>query len=233
MKKLDDNNDGVVTLGEFILFVKCHPSILNPIREIRKKIQSNLVHPYFWRVQTSRRHELFDLSMNIYSIIGWYDENSVVQNLEWLADEKRVPQSEVQAWRRVKMRADELALEPLNLPYEILNDEEKDDMPFGGEGWKPQWSTKLKGLNMNSDEKANAFGSGFGLELLKNATANKYPKSRYFSGKRPDDMSNIDDEYDNSDAASQNTGKSSVSIGNIMNFTNISAIVNDSQIFPQ
>lgn len=233
MKKLDDNIDGVITLGEFILFIKCHPSILNPIREIRKKIQANLVHPYFWRVQTRRRHELFDLSMNIYSIIGWYDENSIVQNLEWLAEENRVPRSEVQAWRQYKIKVDELALEPLNLPYELLNDEEKDDLPFGGEGWKPQWSTKMKGLNMNNDQKSNAFGNGFGLEILKNATANKYPKSRYFSGTRPDDISNIDDEYDNSDAGSQSTGKFSSNKGNIINFTNIHTIINDSQIFPQ
>ena len=91
----------------------------------------------------------------------------------------------------------------------------------------------MKGLNMNNDQKSNAFGNGFGLEILKNATANKYPKSRYFSGTRPDDISNIDDEYDNSDAGSQSTGKFSSNKGNIINFTNIHTIINDSQIFPQ
>ena len=65
--KLDLNEDGFVTIAEFVLLCRHHPVLLLPLVNMRKKIRKKLVHSRFWREVAALRlkefgsHTFFDI----------------------------------------------------------------------------------------------------------------------------------------------------------------------------
>ena len=181
LSKLNENIDGIVSQAEFLLICKCFPSVLGAWKRIRGVLSQNMISTHFWKEVRKRRSKLFK-NDSIFTILSLWNYDVLDKNIEWLLEQREVGQERVDMYRNLTF----LENEPnFNLPYEILTEEEKSQLEPGKfftlkDAKSRQALEDFRNNGPGLDEK---FGAGFGIGLLQKT--DRYPKSRYWSGRRP------------------------------------------------
>ncbi|KAJ1427704.1 hypothetical protein B484DRAFT_450212, partial [Ochromonadaceae sp. CCMP2298] len=116
--KLDQNLDGVVSLGEFLLLNKHHTELLSPLRRLKRKIQKKTVYGRFWRQLTSRRVDLFGdkEACEIFERMNPQYRVASIEYLNFRSD--AVPPEFIEQWNYIQQR--KVRGSHKELPYEII-----------------------------------------------------------------------------------------------------------------
>ena len=137
IEKLDYNEDGLVTIAEFVLLTRHHTVLLVPLVNLRKTIRKKLVHSRFWREMASTRARSFG-SHNWYDILG--RPHDLIRDWKlrsiWHLMERRnadgelsVPSAYSDKWRDLQHKKQDLIskkeLLTEELPPETLTEQQK------------------------------------------------------------------------------------------------------------
>jgi Ca2+-binding EF-hand superfamily protein len=133
LKKLDLNDDGLVTVAEFILLHRHFPVILEPIVKLRNLLRKRIAFSRFWKEMSDTRKAQFHTR----SIFDVLDRSDIMAHdrrfsaLEHVASLQRgdayLPVAYADKWRDVNKKKEDLEEKKsqMDLPDELLTDEEK------------------------------------------------------------------------------------------------------------
>lgn len=126
LKKLDKNEDGFVTLAEFVLLYRHFPAILRPVVVIRDKMRRKIAFTRFWKeIAAHRLHEFSTRSA--LNILGKTDGDTKLllhDTLTHIALRDDVPVVFSDRWRDIICKKEDTAekKECMDLPEEILSE---------------------------------------------------------------------------------------------------------------
>jgi hypothetical protein len=128
LQKLDQNLDGVVSKGEFLLLNKHHKELLLPLRKLKRKIQKKTVYRRFWLQLAKRRLECFG-EKEVFEIFERMNPQYLSASMEYLNFRSDVvPPEFVEMWNFIQTRKGsrgakkELPLEVEKLKPHPMND---------------------------------------------------------------------------------------------------------------
>ena len=90
MNKLEWNEDGVVTVAEFILLSRHFPILLQPIRQTKARLRKYTVHTRFWREVGDKRLNNFQL-LTMFDLTDRTDKSWFVMAMDYLSLQPEVP----------------------------------------------------------------------------------------------------------------------------------------------
>lgn len=127
LKKLDKNEDGLVTVAEFVLLYRHFPSILKPVLDLRNKLRKAIAFTRFWKEIADHRKKEFYIRP-IFDILDRNDARERrLSALEHVALHSLVPTGYADKWRDVTRKKEDTAekKECIDLPDEVLSEEDR------------------------------------------------------------------------------------------------------------
>lgn len=122
LKKLDKNEDGLVTLAEFVLLHRHFPAMLRPLVDLRDKLRRKIAFTGFWKEIAAHRAKEFRAS-SIFDVLGRTDaRQSTLDTLVHVGLRADVVVAFSDRWRDIIRKKEDTAekKECLDLPEEIL-----------------------------------------------------------------------------------------------------------------
>jgi len=128
LAKLDLNEDGFVTLAEFVLLYRHYPCLLQPLVMQRKQMRKRIVYSRFWRELAEARVVNF-ASRPIFDLLDRSDDLELsVAVLEFVAARPDVPCHYSDRWRDALAKRKDLAAKKTDIeadiPDEALTEEQ-------------------------------------------------------------------------------------------------------------
>jgi hypothetical protein len=126
IEKLDMNEEGLVTIAEFVLLCRHHPVLLAPILTMQKGMRKRIVHSRFWREIARMRVRDFG-SYSFFDILVIKNAREIKLNaLKHLATREDIPLAYKDKWADLVIKREEMQSmrEKLvaDLPPETLTD---------------------------------------------------------------------------------------------------------------
>lgn len=148
MDKLNRNEDGFVTIAEFILLCRHFPKVIKPLIEFRNAMRKKIVHARFWRECESIRRRQFG-NLNIFDILSITDHATLKQlSIENMNLRPEVPVEMRDKWLHTQEKREGLEdkLEAIlkDLPPETLTDSQKGLREFHLNLFQPKSRKKEK-----------------------------------------------------------------------------------------
>lgn len=126
IEKLDLNEEGLVTIAEFVLLCRHHPVLMTPIVAMRKQMRKRVVHSRFWREVARLRAREFG-SHSIFDILVMKNAHDIKLNaLEHLCTRDDIPVAYKDKWKDLRIKKDNMVDTreriAADLPPETLSD---------------------------------------------------------------------------------------------------------------
>lgn len=126
LKKLDKNEDGFITLAEFVLLYRHFPAILRPVVDLRDKMRRKIAFSRFWKEIAAHRLREFQ-TRSVLDILGKTDGDArqlIYETLAHIALRDDVPVAFSDRWRDIIRKKEDTAekKECMDFPEEILTE---------------------------------------------------------------------------------------------------------------
>jgi Ca2+-binding EF-hand superfamily protein len=148
MDKLNKNEDGYVTIAEFILLCRHFPKVIKPLVELRNAMRKKIVHTRFWK-ECERIRRLQFGNLNIFDILVISDHVELKQaSIEHMNSRPEVPVEMRDKWLHTQDKRavleDKIEAIVKDLPPETLTDAQKGLREFHLNLFQPKSRRKEK-----------------------------------------------------------------------------------------
>jgi Ca2+-binding EF-hand superfamily protein len=120
LAELTANQDGILTLAEYMLFMRHYPRVLEPIVEARNKMRKTTVFKRFWEEIERRRTSDFSIKP-IFLILGKDDPELNMCCLQYLAAHANTPRKFSEQWRAIIRRKQLTKYKVFDIPMELMS----------------------------------------------------------------------------------------------------------------
>lgn len=119
LAELTANQDGIVTLAEYMLFMRHYPKVIEPILEAQTKLRKSTVFKRFWDEIENRRTHDFSIKP-IFLILGKDDAELNMCCLQYLAAHADTPRKFAEQWRAIVRRKQLTKYKVFDIPVELM-----------------------------------------------------------------------------------------------------------------